>query len=245
VYVAASDELFAYTPDFTLIGSWRNPFLKHCHGIAVWERTLYVTSSGFDSVLCFDLDKQRFHTALYVQSSNYQFEVAAFDPMSDQGPIAMDKLHINTVHCNRHGMYITGLRTGGMLHFNGKQVRMAVTLPAGSNNARPFRDGVLFNDTEADVLRYTGRGEGEEDRAMAMPACAPLELQHTDAITDGVARVGFARGLAVLSDRVVAGGSSPATVALYDLAANETLGSIRLSRDVRNSIHSIEQWPFG
>ena len=25
VYIAASDELFAYTPDFKPIGSWRNP----------------------------------------------------------------------------------------------------------------------------------------------------------------------------------------------------------------------------
>ena len=39
VYIAASDELFAYTPDFRPIGSWRNPYLKHCHEIAVWERT--------------------------------------------------------------------------------------------------------------------------------------------------------------------------------------------------------------
>ena len=37
VYIAASDELFAYTPDFRLIGSWRNPYLKHCHEISVWE----------------------------------------------------------------------------------------------------------------------------------------------------------------------------------------------------------------
>ena len=35
VYIAASDELFAYTPDFRLLGSWRNPYLKHCHEIAV------------------------------------------------------------------------------------------------------------------------------------------------------------------------------------------------------------------
>ena len=37
VYLAASDELFAYTPDFRPIGSWRNPYLKHCDAIAVWE----------------------------------------------------------------------------------------------------------------------------------------------------------------------------------------------------------------
>ena len=42
-------------------------------------------------------------------------------------------------------------------------------LPAGSHNARPWRDGVLFNDTEADALRYAGRGEGREDRALPVP----------------------------------------------------------------------------
>ena len=49
VYIAASDELFAYTPDFRPIGSWRNAYLKHCHEIAVWERKLFLTSTGCDS----------------------------------------------------------------------------------------------------------------------------------------------------------------------------------------------------
>ena len=49
VYIAASDELFAYTPDFRLIGSWRNQYLKHCHEIHRHERTLFLTSTGFDS----------------------------------------------------------------------------------------------------------------------------------------------------------------------------------------------------
>ena len=43
VYIAASDELFAYTPDFKARGSWRNPYLRHCHEIAVYERRLYLT----------------------------------------------------------------------------------------------------------------------------------------------------------------------------------------------------------
>ena len=47
-------------------------------------------------------------------------------------------------------MYLAGLKTGGMLIFNGREVRMSVELPPGTHNARPFRDGVLFNDTEAE-----------------------------------------------------------------------------------------------
>jgi hypothetical protein len=33
VYIAASDELFVYTPEFERVESYRAPFLKHCHEI--------------------------------------------------------------------------------------------------------------------------------------------------------------------------------------------------------------------
>ena len=244
VYIAASDELFAYTPDFRLICSWRNPYLKHCHEIAIWERKLYLTSTGFDSILAFDLDKLRFNWGMYVKSGNYKFEGVHFNPNSKEGPLMLNKLHINNVHCNEHGMYVSGLRTEGMLHFNGRDINMAVQMPKGIHNARPFRDGVLFNDSEADVLRYTGRGEGREDRAIKVPAYEPSKLERLDAADDKVARPGFARGLCVLSDSIVAGGSSPSTISVYDLAASEMLASVNLSMDVRNAIHGLEAWPY-
>jgi hypothetical protein len=156
----------------------------------------------------------------------------------------LNKLHLNNVHCNRHGMYISGLRTAGMLQFNGRAINMAVELPPGAHNARPFRDGVLFNASPDDVLRYTGRCEGEEDRTMAVPKYDPDSLQHRDVGNDQVARAGFARGLCVLSDRLVAGGASPSTISVYDLEANKTLVSVNLSMDVRNAIHGLEVWPF-
>ena len=132
-----------------------------------------------------------------------------------------------------------------MLHFNGRRVSMAVELPEGTHNATPFRDGVLFNDSEADALRYAGRGEGTEDRAMRVPRYDAAELLHRESDESGIARPSFARGLCVLSDSVVAGGSSPSTITLYDLAANEQVLSVNLTKDVRNAIHGLEVWPFG
>ena len=122
---------------------------------------------------------------------------------------------------------------------------MSAELPAGSHNARPFRDGVLFNDTAADALRYAGRGEGAEDRALRVPRFDPATLENTDLDESRIARQGFARGLCVLSDTVVAGGSSPSTISVYDLPANRRLLSINLTRDVRNAIHGLEVWPYG
>ncbi len=244
VYIAASDELFAYTPDFQLIDSWRNPYLKHCHEIAVYERSLFLTSTGYDSILAFDLDKRQFAWAMYIESNAFKFRAVRFDPNSDDGPVMLNKLHINNICCFEHGMYISGLRSGGMLHFNGKTITMAVELPPGTHNAQPFRDGVLFNDSQDDVLRYAGRGEGEEDRAMAVPTYDPNKLTHQSSNDGEVARPGFARGLCVLSDKVVAAGSSPSTITLYDLAENEMLISVNLTLDVRNAIHGLEVWPY-
>ena len=244
VYITASDELFAYTPDFRLIGSWRNPYLKHCHEIAVWERRLFLASTGFDAILAFDLDAHEFNWAMQVATQQFRFLGRPFDPRGDDGPLMLNKLHLNNVHCTQGGMYLAGLRTGGMLLFNGSEIHMAVELPPGTHNARPFRDGVLFNDTEANLLRYAGRGE-VEDRAMPVPQYPAETLLNRDVDQSQVARQGFARGLCMLSDSLVAGGSSPSTISVYDLPGNERVLTVNLTMDVRNAIHGLEVWPYG
>jgi hypothetical protein len=218
-----------YTSEFRLVESWRNPYLRGCRELAVYERTLYLVASAFDSVLGFDLDTRRFHWAMHVATDEHRFAGRRFDPHDREGPLPASKLDLDAIHCNAHGMYVGGARSGGMLHFNGRTIHMAAELPAGSRNARPFRDGVLFNDTEASALRYSGRGEGREDRAMPLP--------------DG-AEAGSAGGLCVISDSVVAGGSSPATVTLYDLAGNRPLLSVRLAQEPGEAIHTIAVWPY-
>lgn len=244
VYIAASDRLLAYLPDFSPAGVWRNAHLGQCHEICTHERTLFLTSTAFDSILAFDLDSQAFVRGLHIETRGFRFKANPFDPLTGSGPLKLNKLHINSIACNRHGMYIGGLRTGGMLHFNGTTVLMAAELPDGSHNAQPFRDGVLFNDNGAGRLRYCGRGDGSEDRAMAPPNYDSHRLPAADLHDEGVARQGFLRGLCVLADAVVAGGSSPATVSIHDLAANARLVSVNLSRDIRTAVHGLEVWPY-
>jgi hypothetical protein len=244
IYVAASDELLAFTPEFKPIGSWRNPYLKHCHAIAAWERRLFLASAGCDAILGFDLDSREFSWGMQVVTQQFRFQGRAFDPRKEDGPLMLDRLHLDAMHCTRGGMYLAGQRTGGMLLFNGREIQMAVELPHGAHDARPFRDGVLFNDTEAGLLRYAGRGDGREDRAMKLPEFPPDALVNAGPDGNEVARAGFARGLAVLSDSLVAGGSSPATISVYDLASNQRALSVNLGMDVRNSIHTLAVWPY-
>ena len=139
-------------------------------------------------------------------------------------------------------MFISGLRTAGMLLFNGRELRRWVTLPIGVHNARPFRNGVLFNDTEADVVRYVSR---ESERVFPVPRFPEESLTHIDPADTRLARQAFARGLCVIDEETIACGSSPSTITLRDLKPGGKARSATLSYDVRNAIHGLEVWPFG
>ncbi len=124
-----------------------------------------------------------------------------------------------------------------------KALYMSATLPQGIHNAQPWRDGVLFNDSDSDAVRYASRS-GDEDRATKVPKYDPADVETMSIDDNSVARQGFARGLCAINDRVVAAGSSPATISIHDLQESKTLLSVNLSKDIRNAIHSIAIWPF-
>ena len=238
--IAASNELFVYSPDFELLASYRNPYLKHCHEIAVYERRLYLTSTGFDALLGFDLDENRFCFGLHVVAIGRRFQGGPFDPLGNRGPAPGNRLHLNNVYCDASGLYLSGLNTGALVKLDGRTLRRVAGLPKGIHNARPFGDGVLFNDTAADRVRAVWPGK---EHRFAVPTVA--DLTHTDLGDARIARAGFARGLCVVDDTLVAGGSSPSTIALHDLDKARTCAVATLSRDVRNAIHGLEVWPYG
>ena len=216
--------------------------MKHCHEICRFGRKLYLASTGFDAILAFDLDELRFDWGMYMVEDESGFSGRPFDPQSILGPPPANALHLNNVWCDERGMFVSGLRTLGLLHFNGQRVKRLVTLPQGIHNARPWRDGVLFNDTEADHVRFL---TPTQNRVFQVPHYPREVLEHTECEDAEIARQGFARGLCVLDDGRFAAGSSPSTVTLHDVDSMETLLSINLSTDIRNAIHGLEVWPFG
>ena len=80
LWIAASDELFCYSPTFELIGSYRNEYLRHCHEISRRDNLLFLTSTGFDSILAFDLNTKEFIWGLYLSKNGRQWVAQRFDP---------------------------------------------------------------------------------------------------------------------------------------------------------------------
>src|SRR5690606_32229539 len=231
VFIAASDELFVYDSNFARLASYRSPYPKHCHEISRFGRRLYLTSTGFASLVGFDLDQNRVSWGLHVSGGVGSLHGSAFDHGGSNGPAQSNTLYLNSVCCLDRGMYFSGLRTGGLLKFDGRKVSPVVTLPEGTHNAMPFRDGVLFNDSKADVLRFVSPDAGQ---AFPVPRYEAEQLTHTAFGDSRIARQAFARGLCVVDAGVVAGGSAPSTVTLHDLDLRKSTLQVTLSFDVRN-----------
>ena len=243
IYVAASDELFCYDRSFNIKQSFRNRYLKHCHEIIRKDRHIFLTSTGFDSLLAFDLDKKTFDWGFRLLKQYEQWNGFTFDPQTGNGPRAENDFHMNTVHVDGSGIYVGGLRTNALLHLNKDwEVSEYCSLPAGTHNARPWRGGVLFNDTASDCVRYISR-DGEQ-QAYKVVTYDEADIEFAGVDDSKIARQGFGRGLCVVDDRFIAAGSSPSTISLYDTVAYQKVGSVNLSMDIRNAVHGLEHWPF-
>lgn len=244
IYIAASDELFVYDRDFRIRRSFRNRYLKHCHEICAFDGRLFLTSTGFDSVLLFDLQEQRFRWAMHVSPGPDGWAARIYDPEGAGGPPLLNTLHLNNVHADTTGLYLAGMRTRALLRFDSqRRLSPYCSLPEGIHNARPFAGGVLFNDTAADRVRFVRRSG--EQVAFPTPHFDPAKLESVGVDDSRLARQGFGRGLCPINERYIAGGSSPSTVSIYDLEAARRLASVTLTMDIRNAIHGLEIWPFG
>src|SRR5690606_7222903 len=132
------------------------------------------------------------------------------------------------------GLFLSGPSTLGLLHFDGRRIAQLVSLPEGARDARPWRDGVLFNDTSADAVRFI---TPEHNRVFPLLDYPVGDLQNADVADAGIARPGFARGLCVIDDQVFASGSSPLTITLHNIETMQTTRRFNLDLDVRHCVN--------
>ena len=235
-YVAASDELFCFDQKFNIVNSWRNPFLRHAHEMHVLGETLLVTSTGFDAILGFNLNSQRFEIGWGMGFVKGKLVARRFDPNEANGPLEKNQLHINNVYADSQGIYFCGRKMRNIQLISKDGVRRFASVPLGTHNARPFKGGVLYNDTASDIVAF----ETDADYCyFDVPHYDETKLLHRDKGDEHVARQAFGRGLAIVDDELLITGSSPSTISVYHLLSKNHDLSMNLSMDVRNAIHGI------
>jgi hypothetical protein len=161
------------------------------------------------------------------------------DPNSDEGPRCQQ-------HLPRQQRFLRQRR--------GVRLRDTVQAPRGDQRPKaleplppPFQNaqrssfsGWRIDERYTPRLRQLPRRRWEGD---LFPDQAPRRagLLNSHLPRDNTPQA-FGRGLAILGEGLIAGGSSPATVSVYD--TSEVVRTINLTMDVRNTIHSLEVWPF-
>lgn len=253
VYLAASDEIFIYDKQFRLQRSLRNRYLKHCHEITIYGDTLCITSTGFDSVLTYDLRSGSFDRGYCLRfrdigklrkklGSNPLPSMQIFNPNSNKGPALGDTTHINNIFCNESELLVSGTKLGHMLKIRDSKLTSYARIPLGTHNARPFKGGVLLNNTAMDGVCYLDH-TGKVLKTFEIKYYGEEELVNSSLPRDN-ARQGFGRGLCVNEDLII-GGSSPATVSVYRFDTDtKPYKTVNLTLDVRNAIHGLEVWPL-
>ena len=154
VFIAASDELYVFDRNFNQLRSYRNPYLKHCHEIVICGDHLFLTSTGFDSILVFHLIERAFIWGLHLQKLADAVRAITFDPLTRSGPPLSSSLHINSVLCGARGVAFSGLRDNRIFRFGNDALDVFARIPYGTHNVQLYRKGLLFNDSAHDQISY-------------------------------------------------------------------------------------------
>lgn len=240
IYITASDEVFIFDQDFNIVRSIKNPFLKHCHEICIWQDRLYLTSTGFDSILVYDLTLQKFVGGLYIALTQSNLRIQAYDPTTNNGPQTINRLHLNTVYCDNTGLYFSGRKSHHLYFLRGSKFGPLGEIPLGTHNAQPYLGGIIYNDTNNDRVCYSTENSVISS---AVPTYSTKDILNVEYMNK-VARPSFGRGLCPLSNKILAAGSSPSTISLHDMQEGCIIKSVNISMCVRNAIHGLEEWPF-
>lgn len=257
IIIAASDEVFFFDQSFNRLGSVRNDYLGLCHEIWVDGDRLLLTSTAFDSILEYDLVAGRFVSGVAIRvlvdvppSTPIRPEhitVRAFDPNVSGGPHKGDTTHINSVSRMGDVIYASGVRLPILFALSTGRVTPYARIPTWTHNARPWRDGIIYNSTGQEHVCFASR-DGTIRAAVGIHMHDPATLTNMNLPSD-VARPNFARGLTTWDGDptrpgILIGGSSPSTVSVFDVDRAERIKTINFGNDVRNAPHGLAVWPF-
>lgn len=268
VYLASSSEIYVYDKDLKFLEILRNNYMKFNHEIFIEGNKLYITSTGFDSIVVYDLIKKVFIESFCVRTKTerkpetslfgrrkkrlrnrlnlnqrIELELIEFDPNGNAGPKEGDTVHINNVFIDNGCLFFSGTTLENLYSIADRKLNKHTKLHYGTHNVSRYRDGYLLNNTYYKPKQVSFLSEnGNLLKSFPIISYQEETLENTE-LPDAHAVQAFGRGLCYLNDYII-GGSSPATISVYDFNTTNLIKSIQLSNDLRNAIHGLEVWPF-
>jgi len=237
------DKILIYDTNFNLQEKHTNQYFGGCHEISRCGKKLYVTSTKRNSILTFDLEKGEFDLGFWIRSGST--DICNFNPHRKLGPIHKDVDHINSVYATENSFYLSGLGNDKIWKVGDRWMSVYCRIENETHNARPYKDGVIYVNTGERQVAYRPDIYKKRTYNVKIPRFEEEKMINTD-LPEKIAREGWGRGLCVVDKEndILASGSSPATITLYDMKKENILNTVTISRDKRNAIHGLEVWPY-
>ncbi|MGE5458837.1 MAG: hypothetical protein ACM3NJ_00145 [Methanobacterium sp.] len=239
IYIASSNEILVFNQQFEIINRIKNKYLCSCHEIAVFDHKLYISSTLYDAILIYDLQKERFMKGYQIKWVDQFPRVIVFDHNNEDAFEICNHFHINNVFVLDDEIYFSGLQINVLFKISkNEQLSLCKEIPRGTHNVQIYQDGLLMNDTPNNTILYM--------RDEASFRYKIKRYKESDIIVpagDYAARQRFGRGLTTWGNYII-GGSSPGTISIYEVNQSEPIKTVNITMDIRNSIHGLEIWPF-
>ena len=242
---AAGDEVFEFDKRMHITRSWRSRWLKHTHEVSLdAERgLLYVIANMYDAILVLDINAGRFKGFFRLPKMPQEGEKALWCDAYEGNPAVTDHIHLDSVLVSGDRLYYSGHHIYALYWVDLKtaEIHLFKGGVPNSHNMQPYKNGVVYNIATAHKTVYVNNeGEREEDWDTPLYAKEDMEDRPSD---EKIAVQGYTRGM-VLHDEYVIVGSSPATVNVFLPGQRLPVHSVRLSKDVRNSICGMAKYEW-
>jgi len=231
IYVASAKTILIFDKNFKLIKRLHNPYLGACHETMIFKDKLYIVSTGFDSIIVFDIKKEKFDHGILLRGN----KPTKFNCLKPGNIKPRDSRHLNSICSFNDNIYFSGTTTKNLLKL-GDRASAVMRIPAGTHNCYMMSPNeIIMNDTRSDRIIVKNK------KGVVTKSVNLLRVNCKSAPKERIAKQPFARGLVFDSEYVV-GGSSPAMVSVYDRKTLKNIKNIIMSKDIRMSIHGIAIW---
>lgn len=239
MYAIAGNAILVFDREMKLIREFKLSCLFNTHECALDGDLLYVIANLYDAILVLNLKEQKWETSWHFQGGCHKF-----DPfMSSQLPEAKDLYHLDSVTIQNGMMYYSGEHMTELMKVDLQTGEHAVhhTRIKRSHNAQPYKGGVIYNVARKSTTifrSYIGDilWEGFTPRYSKEDMIDRVQ-------NEKVAVQGYTRGMCLIDNKIVVG-SSPATINVFTMDSSNPIKSIRISKDIRNSICGIAKYEW-
>jgi hypothetical protein len=170
LYIASNAQILKLDQKFIILDRFSNEYLDNIHEILLYNEDLLITSTGFDSIMWFDLKEEKFKSAFLFRKEpiptslikrfrnkifpKMRFLIKFYNPNETNHAERKDSTHINSVYTDKGNVYFSGTSLNNLCQLvKGRKVKPFYPIPIKTHKGRFSNGFVFFNNTPTNIVK--------------------------------------------------------------------------------------------